>query len=91
MVSARSIGIELVPENSRQLIPLGMEIIDAANRQLTVHHPERPEVKTVDVTEFYDDDLSTGTGKKRGRLRRIPHGSLPVRHRNDRQNDPSPS
>ena len=63
MVSARSIGIELVPENSRQLIPLGMEIIEAANRQLTVHHPERPEVKTVDVTEFYDDDLSTGIGK----------------------------
>ena len=54
MVSARSIGIELVPENSRRLIPLGMAVIEAANQALSVSHPERPEVNTVDVTQFYD-------------------------------------
>jgi len=63
MVSARSIGIDLVPENSHRLIPLGMAVIEAANRALRVYHPERPEVNTVDVTEFYDENPQTGTGK----------------------------
>jgi proline racemase len=63
MVSARAIGIDLVPENSHRLISLGMAVIEAANRALGVYHPERPEVNTVDVTEFYDEDPQTGTGK----------------------------
>jgi proline racemase len=62
MVSARAIGIELVPANSSRLIALGMAVIDAANRTFQVHHPERPEVTTVDVAEFYDDDPRTGGG-----------------------------
>jgi len=53
MVSAGQIGLELGPENAGRLIELGMVIIDAANEQLTVRHPARPEVTTVDVTEFY--------------------------------------
>jgi proline racemase len=61
MVSARRIGIELIPENIPRLIPLGMAVIEAANRALTVYHPQRPEVNTVDVTEFYDKDPKTGT------------------------------
>ncbi len=56
MVSAASVGIDLAAENSRELISLGMAIIDAANRQLSVHHPLRPEVHTIDVTEFYVED-----------------------------------
>jgi len=63
MVSARSVGIDLVPENSHRLIPLGMEVIAAANQAFGVYHPARPEVTTVDVTEFYDEDPETGTGK----------------------------
>jgi len=63
MVSARSIGIDLIPENSQRLISLGMSVIEAANRVLRVYHPQRPEVNTVDVTEFYDEDPKTGTGK----------------------------
>ena len=62
MVSARSIGIDLVPDNSSRLILLGMEVIEAANRAFNVYHPERPEVNTVDATEFYDEDPKTGTG-----------------------------
>ena len=63
MVSAKAVGIELVPENSRWLIPLGMQIIDAVNRGHRVHHPERPEVNSVDVTEFYDHDPDSGRGR----------------------------
>ena len=63
MVSARTVGIELVPANSHRLIPLGMAIIEAANRAFRVYHPERPEVNTVDVVEFHDDGPETGTGR----------------------------
>jgi proline racemase len=63
MVSARAVGIDLVSENSQRLIGLGMAVIDAANRQLDVYHPQRPEVNSVDVTEFYQTDPETGTGR----------------------------
>jgi proline racemase len=63
MASAQSVGLELVPENREQLIRLGMAVIEAANRSFRVYHPERPEVSTVDVTQFYDDDPKTGIGK----------------------------
>jgi proline racemase len=53
MVAAEQIGLALDVENAGRLIELGMTIIDAANEQLTVWHPARPEVTTVDVTEFY--------------------------------------
>lgn len=53
MVSAPDNGLSLEPEHRQRLVNLGMEIIDAANREFPVHHPARPEVRTVDVTEFY--------------------------------------
>jgi len=54
MVSADLINLALKPENGKLLIQYGMDIIKAANQQLKVRHPERPEVRTVDVVEFYD-------------------------------------
>jgi proline racemase len=63
MVSAGVIGVELVAANSRVLIPLGMEIIAAANEAFSVHHPERLEVGSVDVTEFYEDLPRKGGGR----------------------------
>ena len=54
MVSTKETGLDLIPDNMHRLADLGMKIIDAANEQLTVSHPLRPEVTTVDVTEFYD-------------------------------------
>ena len=54
MVDSRGIDIEPVLKNKKILTDLGMKIIDAANEQLTVSHPVRPDVSTVDVTEFYD-------------------------------------
>ena len=63
MVSARAIGLDLHPDNKQRFVSLGMAVIDAANQAFEVHHPERPEVNTVDVTEFYDEDPQTGTGR----------------------------
>jgi len=64
MVSADKIGLDLIPENSPELIRLGMTVIEAANKQLEVLHPTRPEVTTVDVVEFYDPSgHSRGEGR----------------------------
>ena len=54
MVSSDQIGLDLTVANARELTNLGMEVMRAANEQLSVHHPTRPEVNTVDVTKFYD-------------------------------------
>ncbi len=64
MVSSRWLEMELVPENASRLIELGMEIIEATNRELTVRHPTREEVVTVDVAEFYEPFEK---GKKQGK------------------------
>lgn len=55
MVSAKAVGLELHPAYRLKLTRLGMAIIDAANQQLRVYHPQRPEVETVDVVEFYEE------------------------------------
>jgi len=62
MIKADELNLRLVPEASKTLISLGMSIIDEANNQLQVHHPERPEVTTVDVVEFWQE----GPGKHDG-------------------------
>jgi proline racemase len=64
MVSAEEIGVDWVPENRPRFINLGMELIEAANQQLVVRHPTRPEVRTVDVIEFYDP---AGDAQRNGR------------------------
>ncbi|MDX2447277.1 MAG: proline racemase family protein [Desulfobacterales bacterium] len=55
MVSAKAVGLELSPANSLKLTRLGIDIIDAAIQQLKLYHPQRPEVETVDVVEFYQE------------------------------------
>lgn len=64
MVSAEQIGLELTPENAPQLTDLGMKIIAAGNQQLTVQHPQRAYINTVDVVEFFDP---RGHKDKRGK------------------------
>jgi proline racemase len=54
MVSADELNLDWLPANRPRFVNLGMQLIHAANQQLVVRHPTRPEVNTVDVTEFYD-------------------------------------
>ncbi len=64
MVSSYQVGLDLSAANRSRLIELGMQLIQAANQQLTVRHPTRSEVNTVDVTEFYDPSMDAeGKGK----------------------------
>ncbi|MFZ0241097.1 MAG: proline racemase family protein [Desulfobacterales bacterium] len=64
MVAADQIALPLDAAHATELTQLGMRIIAAANRQLKVRHPLRPEVRTVDVVEFYDN---TGHPQRQGR------------------------
>jgi proline racemase len=66
MVDTEQINLAPVLENKAVLVDLGMKIIDAANAQLTVVHPERPDVNTVDVTEFYESVPRDGHSEGRG-------------------------
>ncbi len=65
MVDTRQLGISPLIENKHVLVDLGMKIIDAANEQLKVVHPQRPDVNTVDVTEFYasTDEIPATSGQ----------------------------
>jgi proline racemase len=63
MVAARAVGFAPAAAHSHELVPLGMAVIEAANRAFTVHHPERPEVTSVDVTEFYEEGPRGDTGR----------------------------
>jgi proline racemase len=54
MVSVDQIGLALTPENGPELARLGMAIIAAGNQQLTVQHPTRAYINTIDVAEFYN-------------------------------------
>ena len=95
MVSVNQPGMEIVGKNSRETIDLGMTLIDLANQQLSVRHPVRPEVTTVDVVEFYDssnDHKGIGTNfvvYGEGHLDRSPCGTgtaakLTLLHRQSR-------
>lgn len=53
MVSADQIALSLDAANSRELAELGMAVIAASNEQLTIKHPTREYVNTIDVAEFY--------------------------------------
>lgn len=67
MVNTDKLGISLELQNRRILTDLGMKIIDAANEQLSITHPTRPDVTTVDVTEFYDTTKQDSAGTASGR------------------------
>jgi proline racemase len=81
MVSADQIGLDFSAQNRGRLIDLGMKLIHEANQQLSVRHPTRPEVDTVDVAEFYDPSSDAqGKGKSmvvlgEGHMDRSPCGT----------------
>ncbi len=54
MADAAQLGFALLPENASRIADFGMAVIEAANQQLSVRHPEQTDVTTVDVAEFYD-------------------------------------
>lgn len=53
VVNHEQLGIEICPENATKLTNIGMAIIEAANQQIEVVHPELPDINTIDLCEIY--------------------------------------
>ncbi|MBA7645555.1 Proline racemase [subsurface metagenome] len=54
LVSAEHIGMEIGISNSAELIRAGVMIKEAANREIKIEHPEKPEINKVFGTRIYD-------------------------------------
>ncbi|MEP4293149.1 MAG: proline racemase family protein, partial [Rhizobiaceae bacterium] len=83
LVDAQQVGIEIVPDNARELATLGAKITDAANRQIGFSHPELPDWKHISFCEFtgpisQQDGRSVGVNTvsiKPAKLDRSPCGT----------------
>lgn len=53
IVNHEQFDIEICPENASKLVNIGMAVIEAANAQIEVVHPELPDIKTIDLCEIY--------------------------------------
>lgn len=53
MVNSEQFDIDICQENSSQWVDIGMSIIEAANEQIEVVHPELPDINTIDLCEIY--------------------------------------
>lgn len=52
IVDAEKIGVNITPENAREIIGLGRSIKDAVNNKYTIQHPERPYIQGLTHVEF---------------------------------------
>lgn len=55
IVSAKQLGLKVMPENAQKLNRLGMTIRDIVNETVKVQHPELAHINQVDLVEIYDD------------------------------------
>ena len=63
-VEASQLEIELVPEEATKLADLGMRIIQAANEQVPVQHPELSHINQIIDVRFYSDRASHGADSR---------------------------
>ncbi|RBP46841.1 proline racemase [Garciella nitratireducens] len=55
ILSAKQLGLKIVPENASKLKELGIMIRNIVNEQIEIQHPTLKHIKTVDLVEIYDD------------------------------------
>ncbi|MCJ8308476.1 MAG: proline racemase family protein [Rhizobiaceae bacterium] len=83
IVDAAQVGLEIVPDNARDLAVLGAQITNAANQQLGFTHPEIPDWNHISFCQFTHpieqiDGRRTGLNTvsiKPGKLDRSPCGT----------------
>jgi proline racemase len=83
LVDAADVGVELRPENARELASLGVRIVAAANEQLGFTHPENPDWDHISFCQFTEPldvqgDVLTGRNTvaiRPGKLDRSPTGT----------------
>ncbi|MEM3697276.1 MAG: proline racemase family protein [Candidatus Bathyarchaeia archaeon] len=59
-VNPDEVGVQVKPENARELIRVGMKILNAANKQVKVVHPENPELNKIELVTFSAKPLKSG-------------------------------
>jgi proline racemase len=64
MISVDQIGLTLTSDNVQELARWGIAAIEAGNQQLSVQHPTRRYINTIDVAEFFDP---SGHSQARGK------------------------
>jgi proline racemase len=52
IVDAEEVGVAVKPDNARKLTSVGMNILNAANKQVKVSHPEKPELNKIELVTF---------------------------------------
>jgi proline racemase len=81
IVDAPSLGFTVEPKEARELVLLGNRIVAAARQQLSVSHPENPEIQGVTFAEFAMPFAGPGTVSRNavivapGRIDRSPCGT----------------
>lgn len=80
IVNYEKLGIDICPENASKLVEVGMAIIEAANKQIEVVHPELPDINTIDLCEIYGPAKSEGADMQNitifdGQIDRSPCGT----------------
>ena len=52
IVDAEEVGVKVQPDNARKLTTIGMKILNAANAQVKVRHPEKPDLNKLELVTF---------------------------------------
>jgi proline racemase/trans-L-3-hydroxyproline dehydratase len=52
ILPAEAVGLEIDPQHDSEIISLGTRIWRAANEQVDIHHPEEPEIDSINYVEF---------------------------------------
>ncbi|WP_108660038.1 proline racemase family protein [Acuticoccus kandeliae] len=63
-IRGEQIGVEVVPENVRELVAAGLAIRDAFNAQVSVAHPTLDHIRSVDLVTIYGPGKAPGAKYK---------------------------
>lgn len=66
IVDAHALGFEIVPEEARRIVKMGMDILQAANEQIGFSHPANPDWRHISFCQFAAP-LTEEQGVKSGR------------------------
>jgi proline racemase len=55
LVNIKQLNIDISKDNIDKLTQIGMAILKTINQEIKLSHPEKPEINTIDLVEFYDD------------------------------------
>ena len=81
LVDAKALGFAITPDEARDMVDVGARIQQAANAQITVAHPEAPELDDISYAMFCGREeggngtLRSGTVIHPGRMDRSPCGT----------------